>query len=547
MPRSLCSIKSLPSLERRPRTDWEEKGWWGKPPLWRRVRDRAKNYPSKTAVIDETGNLTYAELWEESVCSASVIHNAGLERGQIVLVQLPNWREFAPIMLGCELANTIFAFCPITWGPREVCRALNLLRPSLWITSDNYLGENRTNTIKAACNNAVGALEPVLLRGNGTTFRSWRDLITKAPSLSDTQATENAGFGLDPLEVAVTSGTTGVPKGVVHAHDTVLETVQSTIERQGISSDDVIHLALPVGHTFGYLYGVRCALQAGGTLVMQESWDPYRMAELVKANGVTVTLGTAAFIIDLLNANENVRRSLKGIWLFTQSGDTLPESVIERAMDNLPFRISRALGMTEFGHVTSTDAETPRQRVIESTGTPQREIDIIITDDQGNSLPPNKTGRILVRGPAVCAGYLIEDGTVVDVVDDLGFFDTGDLGSLDTENYLQITGRRKNVLRRGAETVPISDLEEVLCSHPQIIHAVIVGLPDNRLGELPLACVQICDGSELTIETIRLWFDEQGITRKFWPTDIYVVRKWPTGPTGKIDRRLLQAAYQSKK
>ena len=97
MPRSLCSIKSLPSLERRSRTDWEEKGWWGKPPLWRRVRDRAKNNPNKTAVIDETGNLTYAELWEESVCSASVIHNAGLERGQIVLVQLPNWREFAPV------------------------------------------------------------------------------------------------------------------------------------------------------------------------------------------------------------------------------------------------------------------------------------------------------------------------------------------------------------------------------------------------------------------------------------------------------------------
>jgi len=282
-------------------------------------------------------------------------------------------------------------------------------------------------------------------------------------------------------------------------------------------------------------------------LVMQESWEPYRMAELVKTNDVTVTLGTAAFIIDLLNANENVRRSLKGIRLFTQSGDNLPESVIERAMDNLPFRISRALGMTEFGHVTSTDAETPRQRVIESTGTPQREIDIIIADDEGNSLAPNKTGRILVRGPAVCAGYLIEDGTVVDVVDDMGFFDTGDLGSLDTQNYLQITGRRKNVLRRGAETVPISDLEEVLCTHPQIIHAVIVGLPDDRLGELPIACVQICDGSELTIETIRLWFDEQGITRKFWPTDIYVVRKWPMGPTGKIDNRLLQAAYQSKK
>ena len=144
------NIQSLPSLERRPRTEWETKGWWGRPPLWQRVHDQAKNYPNKTAVIDEAGSLTYSELWQASVCSASVLHYAGLERGQIVLVQLPNWREFATIMLGCELANTIFAFCPITWGVRECKRALNLLRPRLWITSDYYLGEERTNIIKTA-------------------------------------------------------------------------------------------------------------------------------------------------------------------------------------------------------------------------------------------------------------------------------------------------------------------------------------------------------------------------------------------------------------
>ena len=384
-------------------------------------------------------------------------------------------------------------------------------------------------------------------KGKGKGFRSWTDLSAKAPTISDGDIIKNAGFGLDPLEIAVTSGTTGVPKCVVHAHDTVLETVQSTIDRQGISSADVIHLALPVGHTFGYLYGVRCALQVGGTLVMQDKWDPVRMAELVKANGATVTLGTATFIIDLLNAKESVRSSLKSIWLFTQSGDALAEPIIEDAIDNLPFRISRALGMTEFGHVTSTDGNTPRHRVIKSTGTPQQEIDIIIADDEGKSLPPNKTGRILVRGPAVCAGYLNEDGTVVDVVDNLGYFDTGDLGNLDSQNYLQITGRRMNVLRRGAETVPIASLEEVLSYHPNIVHAVVVGIPDVRLGELPLACVQLHDGCKLSITNIRHWFKKRGITRKFWPTDIYVVRKWPTGPTGKIDGRLLLAAYQEEK
>ena len=157
-------------------------------------------------------------------------------------------------------------------------------------------------------------------------------------------------------EIAVTSGTTGYPKGVVHAHDTALDTVQSTIDRQGITDTDVVHLALPVGHTFGYFYGVRCALQAGGTVLLQERWEPRRMAELARAHGITVSLGTTAFIIDLLNAGEDVRRALDGVWLFTQSGDALPGPVARRAHEELPFRISKALGMTEVGHVTSTDA-----------------------------------------------------------------------------------------------------------------------------------------------------------------------------------------------
>jgi len=444
------------------------------------------------------------------------------------------------------LANTIFAFCPIKWGIRECNRVINLLRPSLWITSANYLGEDRKDIIKSSVKNVETNIEIVLLRTNDNDFLSWSELIDQAPGLSDADAMANAGSGLDPLEIAVTSGTTGTPKGVIHAHDTVLDTVQSTINRQGISSEDVIHLALPVGHTFGYLYGVRCALQAGGTLVMQESWDPYRMAELVEANGVTVTLGTAAFIIDILDAGNHVHRSLKNIWLFTQSGDALPKPVVERAIDVLPFRISRALGMTEFGHITSTDADTPRQRLIDSTGSPQEEINVVIADEEGNHLLPNQIGRILVKGPAVCAGYLIEDGTIMDVVDELGFFDTGDIGYLDEKNYLHVTGRSKNVLRRGAETIPISDLEGVLASHPDIDHAIIVGLPDDRLGELPLACIQIRDGGKIDIKNVRLWFEEQGITRKFWPTDIYVVEHWPTGPTGKIDSHSLITSYLEK-
>lgn len=538
------TILSLPSLERRPKAAWEARGWWGREPLWRRVRDRAAAEPGKPAVIDETGALTYGELWRTALTGAAALRGAGLRPGEIVLTQLPNWREYVTVMLACEVSGAVFSFCPIKWGPRDCARALDLLRPRLWLTCAEFLGEGRMAIIDDAIGAAAEPVEAVLVRGGPKQYRAWSEVVDAAPDMTEAEATIDAGDGLYPLEIAVTSGTTGAPKGVVHAHDTALDTVQSTIDRQGITEADVIHLALPVGHTFGYFYGVRCALQAGGAVLLQERWEPARMAELALAHGVTVSLGTTAFIIDLLNAGDDVRRALDGVWLFTQSGDALPGPVAERAHRELPFRISRALGMTEFGHVTSTDAASPLERVFDSTGTAQAEIEIDIADEHGKRLPAGHEGRILVRGPAVCAGYLRPDGAIDDVVDGDGFFDTGDLGRLDDQGYLRVTGRLKNVLRRGAETVPVADLEDVLSSHPDVVHAVVVGLADARLGDLPIACVELRPGASLTMDDVRELFAGHGITRNFWPTDIHLVVEWPTGPTGKSDRRLLLAEYQ---
>lgn len=541
------SILSLPTLSRRPQKEWEDKGWWGQKPLWKRVKEQSYLNPNKMAVIDETGHLTYSELWQEAVRCSSALNHANLQKGNIVLIQLPNWREFCSIMIACELANIIFAFCPITWGFRECSRAIKLLKPSIWITTDNDLKEDRKELLESCRSEGHYDLEVLLLRSSSSGFKSWEDLVKKAPLLDNMKATRDSGVGLDPLEIAVTSGTTGDPKGVVHSHDTALLAVQSTINRQGISSNDVIHLALPVGHTFGYFYGVRCAFQASCTLVMQEKWDVNRMAKIVQETGGTIALGTAAFIIDIINAEKAVKNDLKSIWLFTQSGDNLTNPVIERAIKTLPFRVSRALGMTEFGHITSTDANTSDQKLISSTGSPQKEMEILIADNNGDPVLFDKPGRILVRGPSICAGYLQKSGEIIDVVDELGFFDTGDIGCLDAENFLRVTGRGKNVLRRGAETIPLTDLEEVLCSHPDIGHAVVVGIPDDRLGELPLACIQMRGSTKINISEIQLWFQKQGITRKFWPKDIHIVDCWPKGPTGKIDGSHLLNDYMSNK
>jgi len=263
--------------------------------------------------------------------------------------------------------------------------------------------------------------------------------------------------------------------------------------------------------------------------------------DLAAKHRFTVSLGPSAFIIDLLGLARDRLEPLSSLRVFTQSGDSLPAPVVRKAIETLPFRISRALGMTEFGHACSTDAQTPREAVIETLGTPQPEMTFRIRDDDGREVPAGSEGRIVTSGPFLFAGYLSDDGLEQKVLDDSGFFDTGDLGSIDEAGYLRITGRIKNVLRRGAETIPVSLLEDVIASHPDVVHAVIVGVPDERLGELPVACIQLKPNHNLTLADINRLFEREKITRRFWPSDLRIFERWPLGATGKIDRRMILA------
>jgi acyl-CoA synthetase (AMP-forming)/AMP-acid ligase II len=536
-------LSDLAGLGRRPAETWRARGWWGRLPLWQRVGETAASTPGKAAVIDGEVSVTYGELWERAGRLAGALAAQGVGSRDVVLVQLPNWNEFPLCVVAIELAGAVFAFCPIQWDLRETVRALRLTRPKLWITTRvPRPGDDRGGLIREAIG-AMGGTAPacILVRSAPT-----EGTVALADALSaDPPAELRGGQGSDPLEIAVTSGSTGDPKGVLHIHDSALATVDSTIERQGFGPADIVHLAVPVGHTFGYFYGVRCALQMRGTLLLQERWDAATMVELVARHRATVSLGPSAFLIDLLALPPREIARLGSVRVFTHSGDSLPVPVVRKAVEAMPFRISRALGMTEFGHACSTDAATPVEQTIESLGTPQPEMRIEIRDDEDRPVPAGREGRILVSGPFLFTGYLTEERLNQDVLGADGFFDTGDLGLFGNDGSLRITGRVKNVIRRGAETVPVSLLEDTIASHPDVINAVVVGVPDPRLGEVPVACVQPRPGSHLALADIQTLFERARITKKFWPTDLRLVETWPIGATGKIDRRRIAADIQA--
>jgi cyclohexanecarboxylate-CoA ligase len=534
-------LENLIRANERPVSSRGDDGLCWRRPLWERVRDAAASEPARPAIIDGERIISYRELWRDALGHSAALRSHGAEERDIVLVQLPNWHEFVVLAVAAEIARVVFAFCPIQWGLRETARALRLIKPKIWFTT-RYPRENddRASLIQAALREAGSTAPAVVLARSqqdfpeGTFLDSWRGMAEVDPAVPI-----SGGGGADPLEIAVTSGSTGEPKGVLHTHNSALATVDSTIRRQGIGPADIIHLAVPMGHTFGYFYGVRCALQACGALLLQSRWDAQTMLTLAERHKPTVSLGPSAFMIDLLGLEPSSLAQLSSLRFFTLAGDSLPAPTVRRAVTTMPFRISRALGMTEFGHVCSTDAKTPIEATVNTLGSAQPEMTVAIFDEQGREALSGMEGRIMVKGPFLFAGYLKEGKVDQAVLDPHGFFDTGDLGVINDEGFLLLTGRVKNVIRRGAETVPVGLLEDVIASHPDVLNAVVVGIADERLGEAPFACVQLRPGANLSFGDVERLFAQQQVTKKFWPVGMKVFDEWPTGPTGKIDRRMI--------
>ncbi len=278
---------------------------------------------------------------------------------------------------------------------------------------------------------------------------------------------------------------------------------------------------------------MRCALQAGATLLLQHNWNVAEAVEIISKNRATISLGPSAFIIDMIGLPPDQLQKLSSLRLFTLSGDSLPGPIVRKASEMLPFRISRALGMTEFGHALSTDAHMSVDEVADTLGTPQPGMIFRITDEAGRNLPAGQVGQIGVSGPFLFAGYLDERALKQDVLDRDGFFPTGDLGMLDDRGFLRITGRIKNVIRRGAETIPVSLLEDVIASHPNVLHVIVVGAPDPRLGELPVACVQVRPGKSLTLPDLEALFLDRRITKKYWPADVQLMEFGQSAPPAR--------------
>ena len=222
-------------------------------------------------------------------------------------------------------------------------------------------------------------------------------------------------------------------------------------------------------------------------------------------------------------------------------GASIPPAVAEEALDRLPGRLCPVFGMTEHGHSTGTDPTTPRAKILSTDGSPQPEVEFRIADESGRAVRPRTEGRLLLRCPFNFVGYIQGRAFTDQFFDADDFFDTGDLGYLDEDGFLRITGRLKDLVIRGGENVPVKEIEDLLVTYPGVIEVAIVGAPDQRLGERAVACVRLERGAQVSLPELQQFLQAHRVTPQFWPEALHPVDAFPRTASGKIQKFALRS------
>ena len=312
---------------------------------------------------------------------------------------------------------------------------------------------------------------------------------------------------------------------------------------QDLSENSVVFMASPLAHQTGFLYGFMLPLMLGGRTVLQDIWEPDAAARVIHDEGVTFTMGSTPFLSDLSRTGALDQHPPTDLELFVCAGAPIPRVLAESAAARLDARIAAGWGMSENGMVTVTLPNDPPEKIFGTDGCAWEGHEVRVIDEARRQLQPGQAGDLQTRGAANFIGYLKRPEAYA--VDNDGWFDTGDIATIDEDGYIRITSRAKDIIIRGGENVPVVEIEELLYRHEAVQDAAVVAMPDERLGERGCAFVSLMEGKSFTFEDMLFHFEQKQLTKNYWPERLEIVGEFPRTPSGKIQKFKLREIAQN--
>jgi cyclohexanecarboxylate-CoA ligase len=494
--------------------------------------------PDDTAVVafkEEEGTetrLSYRELARRAARVARALDRMGVRSGDVVSFQLPNWWEFFAVHLACVRLGAVSNPLMPIFRHRELAFMLAHAESKVFIAPARFRGFDH-GALALQLARELPRLGHVLLAG-GTGGHSFEARVAGAEGDAFESGARLAPN--DVMQLLYTSGTTGEPKGALHTSNTLIGTIFKFAERLELGPGDVLFMPSPLAHQLGFAYAVMQSILLGVPVVLTDVWNPAAAVDLIERHRCTFTFAATPFLADLANFPGIEMRDLRSLRVFVSSGAPIPPAIVAAAQARLHTQVVTRWGMTECASVTLTTLSG--HKVLESDGcvVPGEEVRIVGAD--GREAPHGTPGTLKVRGAALFVGYL-KRPQLYDVDED-GWFDTGDLARMDEEGYIRICGRKKDIVIRGGENIPVVEVESAMYRLPEIADVAIVAMPDRRLVERACAFATLRPGAALTLERVRSHLDAEGVAKHFWPERLEILAEMPRTPTGKIQKFVLR-------
>ncbi|HEX7239862.1 MAG TPA: AMP-binding protein [Longimicrobiaceae bacterium] len=513
---------------------------------------RAAEDPQRTFVVLGDRRLTYQQVDAQSTALAAALHELGIEAGDRIALNLPNWPEFlVALFAAAKLGATIVPLNPKYTTP-ELQYMLRHSETVVVVTAENFDGVDYLARFEGFLT-ALPDLQYVVSVGEEDLW--YDDRIYQFEDL----LSSGEGRALPPAEVdpdevfaiLYTSGTMGKPKGVSLSHANLLETAAGVADSVGLRPDDVVFGVNCLFNIFGVGPGVLGTLAAGAALVLQDDVSPARPLEIIERERVTVHHGVPTTFLTELREQAEAPRSLSSLRTGIIAGAPVPEEVVARVQREMVPDVRIGYGLTETGSMVSVTIQgDPSGKQLRTVGRPLEGVEVRVIDTDGSVLPEESVGELAIRGPGVMKGYYRQPGETSHALTADGFFLTGDLGMVDEEGYLHIIGRRKEMIIRGGFNVYPREVEDRLHAHPAVLDAAVVGLPDEILGEMACACIVPVEGAIVTGEEIKDFCREVMADYKV-PDLVRFLDSFPMTGSGKVRRvelaRMISAEESSRR
>jgi len=501
------------------------------------VQRAAERFGGAEAFVDGDVRLSFTELAAEVEQAARAFVASGIEKGDRIAIWAPNCVEWAVAELGLHTIGAVLVPLNTRFKGREAGYVLGTSRARMLFTVTDFL-----DTDYVALLDGVEGLdsveETVVLRGtvpDGCT--SWADFLARAEAVDPAVVAERAAAidGEDTSDILFTSGTTGSPKGAMLRHSAGIRAYDAWSTVVGLREGDRYLIINPFFHAFGLKAGILACLIKGATILPHPVFDVPAVMERVPRDRISMLPGPPAVYQTILNHPDLERFDMSSLRLAVTGAAAIPVEMVRRMYDTLGFEtVVTGYGLTEaHGIATMCRHDDDPETIATTSGRAIPDVEVLVVDEAGDEVPRGEPGEVVVRGYNVMSGYFEDPEQTAEAIDEDGWLHTGDIAVMDERGYVVITDRKKDMFIQGGFNAYPAEIESLLLDHPDIAQVAVVGVPDERLGEVGMAFVVPTTGSRPDPDDLVAWAREHMANYKA-PRYVELVDELPLNASNKV-------------